>query len=72
LKQVGDDRRSHLASIQFNQRLTLSERQPQSMVDIARYGDASNACMLLAEMRRHSDQAGIRNKARCRQSEQPT
>jgi len=39
------------------------------MVDIARYGDASNACMLLARMWRHSDHAGIRNQAKRRQSE---
>jgi hypothetical protein len=42
-----------------------------SMVDIARYGGASYACMLLATVWRHSDPAGIRNKAKCRQSEGP-
>ena len=51
-------------------RLDLIQRL--AVVDIARYGDASNACMSLARMRRHSDQAGIRNKARCRQSEELT
>jgi hypothetical protein len=39
------------------------------MVDIARYGDASNASMLLATVWRHSGQVGIRNQAKCRQSE---
>jgi hypothetical protein len=29
------------------------------MVDIARYCAASNACMLLAEVWRHPDEAGI-------------